>query len=203
MGGISQQESWRVARSLLVPVDAINADIMVAAQGAGQSDRGSKKRGHGWWLIQHRLKDTTWGDRSTCTPGAGQDKGRRQGVQALGCSYLCSGRGAPTIQEPRTWCRRVELCLVNCAATTPGAFYGELASILLHLLRGGAIAHPVPATAIPNFLGFAASVRGTVPWRPLWPLPWPHGSIWEEAPARSSQASAQEANLQAQVPEGE
>lgn len=103
-------------------------------------------------------------------------------------------------QDMVQMCRALpcELC-----STTPGAFYGELASILLHLLRGGAIAHPVPATAIPNFLGFAASVRGTVPWWPLWLLPWPHGSVWEEAPAGSSQASAQEDNLQAQVPEGE
>lgn len=79
VGEISQQESWWVAGPLLVPVDVVNTDIMVAAQRAGQADRGSKGRGHGWWLIQHRLRVTSWGHRSMWASRAKQGKGRGQG----------------------------------------------------------------------------------------------------------------------------
>ena len=79
VGEISQQEPWGVAGPLLVPVDAVNTDIMVAAQRAGQADRGSKERGHGWWLIQHRLRATSWGHRSTWASRAKQGEGRGRG----------------------------------------------------------------------------------------------------------------------------
>lgn len=139
----------------------------------------------------------TWGR-------AGKGKERGQGLQDLVCSYLCSEQGAPAEQEPRTWCRRRALPPQLCSHSSWSSLRGGgLGSILLPSPRGGAVAHPVPATTILNFLGFTASVRGTVPWRPLRLLPWPHGSVWEEAPARSLQASAQVTSLQAQVPEGE
>lgn len=79
VGEISQQEPWGVAGPLLVPVDAVNTDIMVTAQRAGQADRGSKGRGHRWRLIQHRLRATSWGHRSMWASRAKQGKGRGQG----------------------------------------------------------------------------------------------------------------------------
>lgn len=135
------------------------------------------------------------GTQRTWTAGAGQGKGRGQGLQALGCSHLCREQGAPAGQEPRTWCGRAELCLLNCAATDPWDLWG-LDSILLFLPpRGGAIVHPVPATTIPNFLGSSASVGGSC----LGPI----AAIREETPAGSPQPSAQEASLRVWVPEGE
>lgn len=179
---------------------------MVAAQGAGQMDCGSKGRGHGRWLIQHGLRATTWGDRSTWAPGAGQGRAREgaRGSKIWGVLTCAVSKEHQQNRNPEHGAD-VELCLPNCAATAPGALSGEgdWGSILLPSPRGGAIAHPVPATTILNFLGFTASVRGTVPWCPLRLLPWPHGSVWEEAPAGSLRASAQVTSLQAQVPEGE
>ena len=71
-----------MTRPHLVPVNTVNIDVMVAAQGTGETNGGSKRGRGRWWLMQHGLRATTWEDRSMLITRA--EQGKRKDKEALG-----------------------------------------------------------------------------------------------------------------------
>lgn len=88
MGEIAQQESWRVAGPLLVPLDVVNADVKVPAQGTGQVDCGSEGRGHRRRLIQQLLRATPWEHRGMWA--LGQSRARKRPGAASSRVLTCA-----------------------------------------------------------------------------------------------------------------
>lgn len=153
-GEISQQESRAVAGPLLVPVDAVKVDVVVAAQGAGQADGGSQERGHGRRLTQHGLRAASWGHR---------------GVWAPGQSRVREGGGSRQLRgfSPVRWSRsprrtRAQDMVRRSRVLPPGSSWNRASPLLRppRHLPGVGPWHPWLPVAIPNFPGFAMPVGG-------------------------------------------